>query len=376
MDRIISPKIAAITFGILIVCFGIAFYIVAWQEPTATPPGGNVATPINTGSVAQSKSGSIAATEFYDANDPSYYVNPSGQSVLYGNVGIGTTTPSQQLEISGSAKLGQSLILNPVNQPSPSQAGQIYFNQNDKYLYYYNGTSWVKITGEVLSGTGQSCTSPSQCTSGFCVDGYCCNTACNTACYACNVSGAQGTCTALTGYAEDAGCTAACKGCSAGSCVNISQGSKDTFGSNTCTATHYRCNGSGSCTNPYTYINRYVPWNYTIGLVCSNAGYIGCQCGGVSCDEEYCSSGGCASGCGNDSCCAKCYTWMYDEGRSFACINWSWNRTGQTACTSLGYGGCRTVYPWQAGCSGTPSDSSCYSTCGDDSCGTVLCWTY
>ena len=89
MEKKISPKITALTFGVLIVCFGIAFYIVAWQEPTATPPGGNVATPINTGSTAQSKSSRISATEFYDSDNPSYYINPSGDSVISGNLTLG-----------------------------------------------------------------------------------------------------------------------------------------------------------------------------------------------------------------------------------------------------------------------------------------------
>ena len=43
-----------------------------------------------------------------------------------------------------------------------------------------------------------SCTSNSQCGSGFCVSGVCCNTACNGGCGACNLPGHVGTCTAAS----------------------------------------------------------------------------------------------------------------------------------------------------------------------------------
>jgi hypothetical protein len=90
MNKLISPKImvrvphhiTALTFGVLVISFAIAFYVVAWQEPTQAPPQGNVDAPINVGTEPQAKAGRISATEFYDYNDPNYYLNPSGQSAL------------------------------------------------------------------------------------------------------------------------------------------------------------------------------------------------------------------------------------------------------------------------------------------------------
>lgn len=69
-----------LVFGALVICFSIAFYIVAWQEPSQTAPDSNVAAPVNTGSQPQAKAGRITATEFYDYNDSNYYLNPSGES--------------------------------------------------------------------------------------------------------------------------------------------------------------------------------------------------------------------------------------------------------------------------------------------------------
>jgi hypothetical protein len=43
---------------------------------------------------------------------------------------------------------------------------------------------------------GATCQNGNQCASGFCVDGFCCNTACVGNCGACNVAGVLGTCTA------------------------------------------------------------------------------------------------------------------------------------------------------------------------------------
>jgi hypothetical protein len=82
MNKLVSPKITALTFGVLVIFFLAAFYVVAWQEPTQAPPEGNVSTPINVGTDPQAKAGRISATEFYDYNDPNYYLNPSGQSKL------------------------------------------------------------------------------------------------------------------------------------------------------------------------------------------------------------------------------------------------------------------------------------------------------
>ncbi|KKS91555.1 MAG: hypothetical protein UV65_C0003G0008 [Parcubacteria group bacterium GW2011_GWF2_43_11] len=56
-NQIISPKIVALVFGVLVVSFAVAFYVVGWTEPTQAPPGGNVSAPLNTSSATQSKTG-------------------------------------------------------------------------------------------------------------------------------------------------------------------------------------------------------------------------------------------------------------------------------------------------------------------------------
>lgn len=59
MKKIVLPKITALAFGILVLVFAIGFYILAWQEPTQAPPGGNVPTPLNISATPQTKEGDL-----------------------------------------------------------------------------------------------------------------------------------------------------------------------------------------------------------------------------------------------------------------------------------------------------------------------------
>src|SRR5262249_37445239 len=49
--------------------------------------------------------------------------------------------------------------------------------------------------GSCKQENGQACAAASDCLSGSCVDGYCCNSVCTGTCLACNVTGSLGTCT-------------------------------------------------------------------------------------------------------------------------------------------------------------------------------------
>jgi len=59
MNKLVSPKITALAFGVLVVCFAVGFYVFAWQEPTEAPPEGNVPTPLNIGPTHQTKEGDL-----------------------------------------------------------------------------------------------------------------------------------------------------------------------------------------------------------------------------------------------------------------------------------------------------------------------------
>ena len=116
-------KIIFLIFSVLVICFGVAFYIIAWQEPSQTAPEGNISTPINTGSLPQSKSGRISATEFYDVNDSNYYLNPDGSSNLSGDLNVGNIVIKKDGSISTNLNADKVDDLNAADLLAQSGGG-------------------------------------------------------------------------------------------------------------------------------------------------------------------------------------------------------------------------------------------------------------
>jgi hypothetical protein len=145
-----------------------------------------------------------------------------------------------------------------------------------------------------LKAQGASCTIGTQCASGHCVDGFCCNTACGAACQACSnnkTSAANGTCAAVTANTDP----------------------------------------DNDCTNPATD-------------VCNGAGQCKCNDGQKTGDEactdcggQYCaactgtwSCGGCATSAFHGECCdGDCATTCPDEQSACMLLSGS-------ACTAIG----------------------------------------
>lgn len=82
-------KLKVVAFLLSVVCLSVisVYAVFAWTEPTASPPGANVAPPINEGSVAQEKLGPLSATQFGGSLGIGY-VNPDGNSLLGGNLSL------------------------------------------------------------------------------------------------------------------------------------------------------------------------------------------------------------------------------------------------------------------------------------------------
>lgn len=151
---------------------------------------------------------------------------------------------------------------------------------------------------------GDSCSTDGDCPSNHCVDGVCCDTACDGTCEACDLSGTVGTCTYLPNYEEESGCTAQCYGCSDGSCVPIPIGQQDTYGSATCTATHFRC-GGGACTAP---TESRCTYGHTYGTGHTICAALGClSCIGASLNDYCIGAWSCTGQTWWESCACICY---------------------------------------------------------------------
>ena len=141
---------------------------------------------------------------------------------------------------------------------------------------------------------GDACSAGTQCQSGFCVDGYCCDSACNGQCSACDVAPNQGTCSPATGKPH--GTRPACKGegtACEGSCDGVNPAACEYPGSGTACGTS--CTG-GSETPSF----------------CAGNGT--CEPGTAkSCAPYVCAADKCGTSCGKDSDCASGYVCAPDK---------------------------------------------------------------
>lgn len=156
-------------------------------------------------------------------------------------------------------------------------------------------------TPRKAASAGQTCGRHAECASGWCVDNYCCDSACDGQCGACDVAGSLGTCKPVTGAPHGARpacggagagtvCGKSCNGTTLASCTFA--GSATPCGANACTGgveTHQSlCDGAGSCPD------------------------VGTSCGAYACDATACrssctSSAQCATGhyCASGACLPK-----------------------------------------------------------------------
>jgi len=115
---------------ILISLLTMAVLIYAWQEPSQSPPQGNVFAPINVGDTPQFKSGALGVGGIIYGYSNAFFD---------GNVGIGTTRPpNQKLDVAGKIKISD-------DNATPT-AGTIRWTGTD--FEGYNGSEWKSLTAQ------------------------------------------------------------------------------------------------------------------------------------------------------------------------------------------------------------------------------------
>jgi hypothetical protein len=141
----------------------------------------------------------------------------------------------------------------------------------------------------------KSCSLPSECASGLCVDGFCCASACGGACQSCGRPGAEGKCVMVpAGQDPEAECLG-----SGGPLANCG-------GS---------CNGAGACTyvmsdwslcDEITECSMQTQCTYSENhWYCNNGACTDGGWGNTDCTPYACSLSGCKSSCNSDAdCCA------------------------------------------------------------------------
>ncbi len=169
---------------------------------------------------------------------------------------------------------------------------------------------------------GQTCGGATDCLSGFCADGVCCNAACTGTCQACNLAGSIGSCTNVASGQDDVGtCSGASQSCDgAGACKSelgtacstnancLSGFCVDGFCCNTaCTGTCQACSAliqgqgtNGTCGN---IILGTDPDNECVNGSCNGSGTCKQDLGTTCSMATQCLSGFCADGvCCNSAC--------------------------------------------------------------------------
>jgi hypothetical protein len=282
--------------------------------------------------------------------------NPTGTSLAWSTYlggngsdqGLGIAYASGHVVVVGSTTSAFSFpLVNPIMGGLPGSQGGFVAELNDLL-------------------PGASCSSGSDCASGFCADGVCCDTACGGQCDACNLAGFVGTCTnQATGYLGSPSCAPyLCNGSSA-ACPSTCAADIQ------CSTGNY-CDGSGHCVPKLANGAFCTTFNSCLSAFCIDGVCCNSACGGA-CDQ--CDLTGAVGTCsprpiastGSPSCAP-----YLCSGASASCPT---SCTLDTQCAPGNWCHNGSCVPTLANGAGCPRATACTSTicvdgvCCDSACG-------
>jgi len=128
-------KSLAFIASVLALSFSLGYLVFAWTEPASVPPAGNISAPLNISATGQSKVGGLILNTGGSTN---------GLIVQSGKVGIGTTSPGSELDVTGTFSMS-GITAPPI---SPFGQGRIYFDSSaNKFQISENGGSYAALAG-------------------------------------------------------------------------------------------------------------------------------------------------------------------------------------------------------------------------------------
>ena len=129
--------------SVLLLAFAVTYMCLAWTEPSASPPSGNVDAPINTGSSHQGKlAGNIYAAAFYSSTGGDYFLDLDTPSA--------TSTIAGDLTVEGNGNFGTTTIGGGSGKINVGTIDPIFEIKGEKYASYvsdYAGGTRIDTTG-------------------------------------------------------------------------------------------------------------------------------------------------------------------------------------------------------------------------------------
>lgn len=166
--NLIAPLKILIISGIIIL--GTQMAVAAWTPPPSSPPNGNVEAPINVGSNAQAKNGSVLSGSTFNVGGTlsSDVLSVFGTAYLGGNVGINIPNPTAKLQVQGNGGASMDLKVNGrIQTGTGSTNGGMWVNDPATLFFgayttdiagIYNNSAWrLKVFSDGKVGAAQYC---------------------------------------------------------------------------------------------------------------------------------------------------------------------------------------------------------------------------